>query len=193
MEIKQIDNLSNEIYHNGDQYKDYWSSSNLKEYLKTPREARYQKIDAEKRESNAMDFGNCFHDFLASKHVKGQPFEWNIFEPPTNPNTKKYYGKDSQKYKDALSQIVNPISADDMELIQDIWRMIMQSNYSWFFEQRILSKGIAEPSFFVEGMHKYKYRPDVVTDRFIFDYKSIDKRYWKADKLNYRILIISLL
>ena len=87
MEIKQIDNLSNEIYHNGDQYKDYWSSSNLKEYLKTPREAIYQKTKAPKKQSDAFTFGNQLHDWLASKHFKGQPFEWNIFEHPVNMKT----------------------------------------------------------------------------------------------------------
>ncbi len=188
MKIKQINNLSNEVYHNGEEYKEYWSSSNIKEYLKTPREACYQKFKAEKKQSNAFDFGNQLHDFLASKHVKGQPFEWNIFEPPVNPKTGMPYGKTTKAYLEILSQIVNPIEAKDMELINDIWSMILNSNYFWFFEQRILSKGIAEPSFFVDGIYKYKYRPDVVTDKYIFDYKSIDKRYWKTDKLNYRII-----
>ena len=193
MKIKQIDNLSNEIYHNGDQYKEHWSSSDLKVSLETPREARFQKFDAEKKESNAMDFGSCLHDFLESKHIKGQKFTWNVFEPPINPSTKNYYGKDTQKYKNALEHIINPISADDMETINDIWSMIKDSNYSWFFEQEILGKGIAEPSFFVDGMHKYKYRPDVTTDKYIFDYKSIAKTYWSDRKLNYRVLILVMM
>ena len=50
-----------------------------------------------------------------------------------------------------------------------------------------LSKGIAEPSFFVEGIHKYKYRPDVVTDKYIFDYKRIDKRRWSKKGIHYQI------
>lgn len=187
MKITQVNNLSNEIYHNSDKYKDYWSSSNLKEYLKTPREARFQKVDAEHKTSDAFTFGNQLHDFLASKHVKGQPFEWNTFEPPINMKTGLPYGKTTKAYLQELEKIENPIETNDMELINDIWSMIRSSNYSWFFEQQILSKGIAEPSFFIEGLHKYKYRPDVVTDKYIFDYKSVDKRYWIADKLNYKI------
>ncbi len=188
MEIKQIDNLSNDEYHGGDQYKDYWSSSNLKIYLETPREAYYQKYMAANKQSDAFAFGNQLHDYLASKHIKGQSFEWNIFEPPRNPKTGEYYGKSTKAYLQELDQIENPITAIDMELINDIWSMIKSSNYSWFFEQEILGKGIAEPSFFVNGMHKYKYRPDVVTDKFIFDYKSIAKTYWSERKLNYRVV-----
>lgn len=176
MEIKQIDNLSNESYHNGEEYKDYWSSSNIKVYPKSPKEAHFQKFDAKKKESNAMDFGSCSHDLLASKHIKGQPFKWNVFEPPLNPSTKSPYGKDTKKYKESLIHIENPISADDMELINDLWTMIRNSGYSWFFEQEILSKGIAEPSFFIEsGLHKYKTRLDVLTNRYIFDYKFLCK------------------
>ena len=187
MIIKQINNLSNEIYHNSTEHKDYWSSSNLKEYPNTPREAYYQKYVAPSKTSHAMDLGSCMHDFLASKHVKGQPFGWNVFEPPINHTTGKYYGVESQKYKDAVLSVIDPISADDMELINDIWQIIIHSDYRWFFEQEILSKGIAEASFFVDGLHKYKYRPDVVTDKFIFDYKTITKKYWNVQGLKYQI------
>lgn len=188
MKIKQVNNLSNDEYHGSEKYKEFWSSSNIKEYLKTPREARYQKYFAPPKNTDAFTFGNQLHDFLASKHFRGQPFDWNIFEPPINLKTGVSYGKTTKAYLQELDQIENPITASDMELVQDIWNMIKSSKYAWFFEQQILSKGIAEPSFFVEGLHKYKYRPDVVTDRFIFDYKSIGKKYWKAEKLNYRIL-----
>lgn len=188
MKITQINNLSNEDYHNGEAYNDYWSSSNLKEYLKTPREANYQKYLAPAKSTDAFTFGNQLHDYLASKHINGQPFDWNIFEPPINPSTGKPYGVGTNKYIEALAGIVNPISSNDMELIENIWRMIKQSDYAWYFEQEILGKGVAEPSFFVDGLHRYKYRPDVVTDKYIFDYKSIGKKYWTADKLNYRVL-----
>lgn len=188
MKIIQVNNLSNDEYHNSEKYKEYWSSSNIKEYLKTPREAIYQKTKAPKKQSDVFTFGNQLHDFFASKHFKGQPFEWNVFEPPINLKTGLPYGKTTKAYIQELEKIDNPITSSDMELINDIWQMVLDSKYSWFFEQRILSKGVAEASFFVDGIHKYKYRPDVVTDKYIFDYKSIDKRYWKADKLNYRIL-----
>lgn len=192
MEIKQIDNLDNEVYHNSDEFKDYWSSSNLKVYQETPREAFFQKNVAEKKESAAMDFGTALHDFLASKHIKGQPFEYNIFEPPVNPSTGNYYGKESQKYKAALSYIKNPISADDMEIINDIWSMIRSSGYAWYFEKEILGKGIAEPSYFIVcGIHKYKIRLDVNNNK-IFDYKTITKKNgfksnWNEQALSNRV------
>jgi len=188
MEIKQIDNLDNNEYHNSETYKEYWSSSNLKKYIETPREAYFSKYVAEHKNTDAFTFGNQLHDLLASKHIKGQPFIWNVFEPPINPKTGATYGKTTKAYLEQLAQIENPITSSDMEIINDIWSMIRSSDYGWFFEKEILGKGIAEPSFFVEqGAHNYKYRPDVITDKYIFDYKSVAKTYWNDKKLNYRI------
>ena len=188
MEIKLIENLSNDEYHNGEEFKDYWSSSNIKEYLNSPREAYYQKFVAEHENKDAFMFGSQLHDFLASKHFKGQPFSWNVFEPPINPSTKNPYGKDSDKYKAALSQIQNPISCEDMESIYDIWDMILKSDYAWFVQKELLCSGLSEPSIFIDGLHKYKIRLDIVNDKYIFDYKSIDKRNWSASKLQSRII-----
>lgn len=189
MKFTEVLNLTNDDYHNSNEYKKFWSSSNIKEYLNSPREAYYQKFQAVKTATDAMSFGTQLHDYLASKHIKGQPFDYNIFEPPINPKTLHPYGKLTKTYQDALSFISNPISADDMELLIDIWDMIMNSGYRWFFEQQILNKGVAEASFFVEsGPHKYKYRPDVVTDKFLFDYKTMAKNYWRQDKIQRKIL-----
>jgi hypothetical protein len=188
MEIRQVNNLDNEIYHNSEEYKDYWSSSNIKKYLDTPREAHYQKFFAPHKETDALAFGSALHDFLESKHITGKDFPYNIFEPPINPKTGKSYGKETKAYQLELSKIENPISADDMQTIDEIWSMIRNSSYSWYFEQTILKKGIAEPSFFVEGLHKYKYRADVLTDKTIFDYKTVAKRYWRAELLNRQIV-----
>lgn len=188
MKIGQVNNLSNEEYHNSEKYSDYWSSSNIKEYPNTPREAYYQKFVAKHKDSEVFAFGNQLHDFLASKHIKGQPFKYNVFEPPVNPKTGQYYGKTTNAYIEVLARIDNPITASDMEIINDIWQMIKSSGYSWFFEKEILGKGIAEPSFFVDGIHKYKYRPDVLTNKYIFDYKSIAKTFWSERKLNYRVV-----
>jgi hypothetical protein len=187
MEIKLIENLSNDEYHNGEKYKAYWSSSNLKSYLDTPREAYYQKYVAEKKDSSAFEFGSQLHDFFASKHLKGLPFEWNVFELPINKSTGEPYGKATKAYQEAICQVKNPISSNDMESIIDIWDMIKRSDYGWYFQKEILNKGLSEASFFVDGIHKYKYRPDVVNDKYIFDYKTVSKNYWDVQKLNYRI------
>lgn len=184
MKITKIENLDNNEYHNSEKYSEYWSSSNIKKYMETPKEAKFQKDDSTFKETDAMRIGTQIHDYLASKHIKGQPFEYNVFEPPVNPKTQTPYGKTTKTYLDALSYVDNPITADEMELINDIWSMIKKSDYAWYFEKEILGKGIAEPSFFVDGLHKYKYRPDVVTDKYIFDYKSITKMYWGANKLH---------
>jgi hypothetical protein len=188
MKIEQINSLSNDEYHKGEKYIDYWSSSNLKHYLRTPREAIFQKYHAEKKQSDALDFGTLLHDYLESKHVTGKPFDYKVFTPPTNPKTGEAYGKSTKAYQSALSEIENPILEKDMKIIEDIWKMIKQSHYRWYFEKVILKNGIAEPSFFVEaGVHKYKYRADVLTDKVIFDYKTTTKTNWTIDKMNWVI------
>lgn len=187
MEITQINNLSNDIYHNSEKYKEYWSSSNLKVYDETPKEAYYQKFLAKPKEIQGAEFGSAFHDFLASKHVSGQPFEWNEFEPPINKTTGKPYAKGTKAYDESLSQIINPISSDDMQLINDIWQMMKSSDYAWYLFEKILNQGIAEPSFFVKGLHKYKYRPDVLTDTLITDWKTATKAFWSESRLMRRM------
>lgn len=189
MEITQINNLPNDVYHNSDEYKEYWSSSNLKYYYSdTPKEAYFQKFVAEKNEqSDALTFGSALHDFLASKHINGQPFTYNEFEPPINQTTGKPYGKGTKAYDTELSQIVNPISSDNMQTINDIWQMLKTHEDAWYIFEKILRQGIAEPSFFVNGIHKYKYRPDVLTDELIADWKSISKNYWSIHGLKSRL------
>jgi len=188
MKITQVLNLSNDDYHNSEEYKDYWSSSNLKNYIVSPREALYQKTKEKDAPSPQMVFGSQIHDFLASKHIRGQKFEWNVFEPPINPTTKEPYGKISKAYQDAILRVNNPISSNDMELIHDIWDMIRNSGYGWYFEQNIISKGIAEASYFVDaGIHKFKYRPDVLTENIIFDYKTINKSQFNEHGIAYVI------
>ncbi|MFA6185505.1 MAG: PD-(D/E)XK nuclease-like domain-containing protein [Candidatus Shapirobacteria bacterium] len=186
MEIKLIENLSNEEYHNGKEYKDYWSSSNIKEYLNSPREAYYQKFVAEHESKDAFMFGSQLHDYMASKHIKGQPFTWNVFEPPKN-NKGEYFGKTSQAYKDALKSVNNGIHPKDLEIIKDIWSMILESQYAWYFQKEILKKGTVEESIFINGIHKYKIRKDVDTGNEILDYKTIKKE----DFYHYRNNVIT--
>jgi len=188
MEFTQIDNLPNDQYHNGIEEKVYWSSSNIKEYHNTPRKAFYQKFFGKQKDSKGIRFGNIMHDFLASKHLKGQPFIYNVFEPPINPTTKKEYGENSKIYMEAMAMVENTITPDEMEKTMDIWDMILNSQYAWFFEQVILKTGIAEPSFFIKTpIHLYKYRPDVLLDNLIIDYKSVNENAFSETKLKYRI------
>lgn len=186
MKITQVDNLDNNEYHNSEKYSEYWSSSNIKKYMETPREAKFQKDNPKPLTGEGVILGTWIHDLLASKHIKGQSFPHNIFEPPLNGKGKPF-GIETQAYANATTGIINPIPSNKMELINDIWVFIKQSKYSWYFEKEILGKGIAEPSFFVDGLHKYKYRPDVNTPKYIFDYKRIDKRRWTRKGIDYQI------
>lgn len=189
MKIQLIENLPNDEYHNGKEYVKYWSSSNLKSYLKTPRQAYFDKFQAEKQESSVMSFGTLFHDFMASKHVNGQKFDYNIFDAPINPKTGKEYGKETKAYQDALSSVENPVTASDLKIVLDIWDMILNSEYAYKLQTEILSQGKTEVSYFIEnGIHLYKTRHDVTTDTKIFDYKTVGSKDWSVYGLRAQII-----
>ena len=177
MKIVEIKNMDNEVYHNSDKYKQFWSSSNIKNYSKTPKEAYYQKFYTGNSQSASMRDGTLIHDFLYSKHINGDKFPYNLFMPPINERTGNYYGTSSDKYKTALKHVLNPITGKELKMVNDVWDMIKFSEYSLLFKD-LLQNSIPECSFFVEldsGL-KYKYRPDILADNCIYDYKKIAKK-----------------
>jgi len=182
MKIEKVLKLDNEVYHNSEQYKEFWSSSNLKKYTESSKEAFWQKSQPSKQ-TPAMRLGTLIHDMLESKHVNGSDWNYNIFSPPVNDKTGKPYGATSQKFLDALSIVENPISEDELQTVNDIWEMIMKSPYNFIF-QEIMQKGEPEASFFVTDEKtglKYKYRPDLLQKNSIIDWKTITKQKWSAN------------
>lgn len=196
MKIEVIENLSNEAYHNGEKWKPFWSSSNIKNYLISPKEAHYQKFEAENKTSDAMTFGSQMHDLFASKCTNAIPFEWNVFEPPVNEKTGNPYGKETLKYKAALEQIENPISADDYEKINELWEAV-ENCETYYLIEEALTHGTPELSVFADDENglKLKARYDLVTDEIkgsifsnsIIDYKTIAGKDFTARGFNFQI------
>ena len=74
MKTQTLNNISNEEYHNSAKYKHYWSSSNIKAFLKSPMHAYYEKFEAENESTPAMRTGTLIHDFFEHKIFLGSNF-----------------------------------------------------------------------------------------------------------------------
>ncbi|GAG76509.1 unnamed protein product, partial [marine sediment metagenome] len=98
--------ISNEEYHNGETWKEFCSSSNLKLMMVSPKYARYALDHPEKKESEAMSQGSVYHSMLGSLTNAGDlsqfEKEYFIFAPPINPKTGKSYGWTSDTYQEAM-------------------------------------------------------------------------------------------
>jgi hypothetical protein len=108
--ISGPDEISNEDYHRGEAYKEFVSSSNLKNYLISPKYARYTQLHPKTEQTKAMEEGSVYHDYLASlvncKNLSA--FPWIAFDkPPVNTRTGKPFGKDSQAYIDAENEFLS--------------------------------------------------------------------------------------
>jgi len=177
IKVRVVENLSNDAYHNGDEWRDYWSSSNLK-VLKdqSPRIAKYKKKNAKNEPTPAMVFGTQVHDFLASKHRNGQKFDYQIFNMPLKNDGSEYASpRASKAYKALVAKIENPMDSEQFEIIKDIWDMILDSAYRYKFESYLLVSGAVELSVFVHfNGFKYKSRYDLTANE-IYDYKTINQ------------------
>ena len=74
--ISKPGEIDNETYHNGDQYKEYCSSSKLKLMLTSPKYARYCLDNPESKESEAKSQGSVYHSMLGSLTNKGDLSLW---------------------------------------------------------------------------------------------------------------------
>ncbi len=93
--VSDPNEISNEDYHNAEQFLEFCSSSNLKLMMVSPKYARYCLDHPEKRESEAMSQGSVYHSMLTSLTNKGDLSEYEneyfVFDPPKNPSTKKSF------------------------------------------------------------------------------------------------------
>lgn len=189
--VFEVENLSNEEYHNGEKYKNYWSSSNFKLYPKSPKHAEYEKFHAEKKESEAFRYGTILHDYMEhlltssrndysiNRLLDNDDSEflekYTVFIPPSNKKTGKPYGATSQKYKDAIALVENPMSEKQYEAVKITAKELLSHEHNGEIIRHIIKHGSPEKSFFYEdeetGM-KMKYRPDNFTYSKMFDYKS---------------------
>lgn len=196
-----IPTLSNEEYHNAPEYHDYWSSTQLRNYLKGPAVAKEMHDNPEHKETPAMRLGSLIHemleylhnasDFTLSEFEKMHP----VFNPPVNPKTGQPYGETTAKYTEAYLTFLETLeggktaaSKEDLELCH-IHAQNIENNR--FLRAAICNpNSIAEASHFHEafgGQIKLKWRPDLETKNFIFDWKTISSDL-TDDSIRRRIL-----
>ena len=106
-----------------------------------------------------------------------------VFQPPINERTGCPYGRETQKYRDALAEAVaaNPgkslTSSADVQLVETmVYELLNCCRETSKQIKQILSfkQTKAEVSHFVEYKNcKFKYRPDVETAKKIIDWKTV--------------------
>lgn len=182
-------NLPNNEYHRGEKYKEYLSSTSLKDYMVSPKFARFKALHPELFEIGveAAEKGSLYHDAMESIVNTGSLDKWRnsllIFQPPINERTGCPYGRETQKYKDALAEAIdsNPgkslTSSADVQLVETmVFELLNCCRETSRQIKQILSfkQTKAEVSHFVEYQGcKFKYRPDVETAKKIIDWKTV--------------------
>lgn len=184
-----IYDLPNEEYHRGERFKDFLSSTQIKDYLVSPKFARFKALHPEMFEigAEAAEKGSLYHDAMESIVNTGSLDKWRnsllVFQPPINERTGCPYGRETQKYRDALAEAVaaNPgkslTSSADVQLVETmVYELLNCCRETSKQIKQILSfkQTKAEVSHFVEYKNcKFKYRPDVETAKKIIDWKTV--------------------
>ena len=181
-----IAGLPNEEYHYGKGYEQYLSSTQLKDFLVSPKYARYKHDHPEEFaiSDDALEFGSMYHAYMESVLKFGDDSEfkkhYHVFDAPVNEKTGKPYGCDTQKYIAALelAKAEHPeLEFVSEERVEVTGRMVNEllNNCGETSKQvqTILKQGQSEVSHFVEYEGcKFKFRPDVETKRKIVDWKT---------------------
>ncbi len=182
--------LSNHAYHHEAPFTDYLSSTQLKNYMKSPKYAKWKLDNPDEEKSDALAFGSLFHDLMASlAAVKGEWVQgygcWldniAVFQAPINEKTGQAYGAATKAYKEAYEVFLGDnadktIASDaDIELCRDMAASLYNDCGVTSKQARSLLKwGKPEVSHFVEYEGcKFKYRPDLETPKKIIDYKTV--------------------
>lgn len=181
-----ITGLPNEVYHHGEGYEQYLSSTQLKDFLVSPKYARYKMEHPEEfnLSDDALEFGSMYHAYMESLLNTGDDRaflkEYHVFEAPVNEKTGKPYGRDTQKYISALEEAKakNPelvfVSEDRINQVRLMVTELLDNCGETSKQVRtILRQGQSEVSHFVEYAGcRFKFRPDVETKRKIVDWKT---------------------
>lgn len=184
-----IFDLPNNEYHRGERFKDFLSSTQIKDYLVSPKFARFKALHPEMFEIGveAAEKGSLYHDAMESIVNTGSLDKWRnnllVFQPPINERTGCPYGRETQKYRDALAEsaAANPgkslTSSADVQLVETmVYELLHCCRETSKQIKQILSfkQTKAEVSHFVEYKGcKFKYRPDVETAKKIIDWKTV--------------------
>lgn len=179
--------LDNDTYHRGEGYDQYLSSTQIKDFLVSPKYAKYKHEHPEEFviSDDALEFGSMYHAYMESllKHGDDRDFvsQYHVFVAPVNEKTGKPYGRDTLKYISELDRIQreNPglefVSEDRVKLVKTMVTELLENCGETSKQVKtILNQGQSEVSHFVEYEGcKFKYRPDVETKRKIVDWKTV--------------------
>lgn len=183
--------LSNQAYHHEAPYSEYLSSSQLKNYLKSPRYAKFALGNPTEDKSDALRFGSLFHDLMAcsAEHYDNGTkaiTEWMrhiaIFDPPKNEKTGQLYGSTTKAYKEAYEAFLQAnegkmiASNDEMYVINQMHKSLLCDSGATSEQVRKLLKWAkaTEVSYFYETEDgiKLKVRPDLLTKTKLVDWKT---------------------
>lgn len=187
--------ITNEDYHYEEESRKYYSSSQLKNYLISPKYARYVWLNPEKKDTDALELGSVYHAILESR-VNNTPMPYVAFDGPINERTGKPYGRDTLAYQNGMVEFesenqgalicsnANLLTANIMvdELLKgnDNLSPIVQS---------FIKNGIAEQSHYIEyqgGL--FKFRTDVKTKNLIVDWKTTQLENPKPENFERQII-----
>lgn len=179
--------LSNQAYHHEASYSEYLSSIQLKNYLKSPRYAKFALGNPTEDKSDALRFGSLFHLAMEKFQQYGTIDAFYnsvaIFTPPKNDKTGQPYGTTTKAYAEAYNRFLAENSGkeiatlDEVRQIDDMVGSLVRPSVGGATARQVLKLlkwGKAEVSHFIEyeGL-KFKWRPDLETPRKIIDYKTI--------------------
>ena len=193
--------LPNGEYHRGEPYNGYLSSSQLKDYAKSPAYAKWHREHPDDESNNAaLAFGSLFHDCLAAL-ASGQGLDaWlssiAVFEPPVNDKTGQAYGATTKRYTDAYAEFIlanvdrPTASSEDLQLVREMAASLLNDHTeTGKAVLKMLKWGKPEVSHFVEYKGcKFKCRPDLETRKKIVDWKTTSLDTFDEDSVNRVIL-----
>ena len=182
-----IKNLPNEDYHRGEAYRDYISSTQLKDYFISPKFAKFKREHPQMFtiSKDASEKGSLYHNCMESIARTGNTEDFLnnvcVFDPPRNPKTGAPYGYDTKAYSEAYAQFSfeNPnkeiVSQSDVDLVKTmINELLNHCGQTSKDVKKLLKWGEPEVSHFVEyDGCKFKYRPDLETKNKIVDWKTV--------------------
>lgn len=182
-----VEDLDNELYHRGEGYDQYLSSTQIKDFLVSPKYAKYKHDHPEEFviSDDALEFGSMYHAYMESLLRNGDDRDfvkqYHVFEAPVNEKTGKAYGRDTQKYIAALEEAKakNPdlvfVSEERVDVVRKMVTELLNNCGETSKQVRtILKQGKSEVSHFVEyDGCKFKFRPDVETKKKIVDWKTV--------------------
>lgn len=175
--VSKPDEIPISDYH-GEKFKEFCGSTTLKTFLKSPKKGKFYMDNPDKSESDVFRFGQIYHDHLATMVNGTDCNKWKIFEPPVNPGTGKYYGHDTQKWENAMTEQAEPgkelCLEIELRLVIDMIDELLIGNPHLSKDiKTFIKNGTGEESFFVEYQGcKFKVRTDVRTRNKIIDWKT---------------------